>query len=170
MSVSISTATGASTSSCFLAGCKRRIGFARGRKSILLTDAVRVAGIKHHIFHYCDLLKPLGIFCLDFKMEFPLDDAQAAAAAEKFLAPANLDDYIVLAPGGAANVKEEMESRRWPVEHFSALAGLLLGAGEAGGPAGQRRRRARSAPASGRSTRGWSTSPGGRPWPKRRRC
>lgn len=139
----------------FLAGCRRRIGFAGGLPvprdrdvgaqkappavgagwfgpvgaGFLLTDAVRVPGIKHHIFHYCDLLKPLGVFCLDFKMAFPLDDAQAAAAAEKFLAPANLDDYIVLAPGGAANVKEEMESRRWPGESFSALAGLLLGSG-----------------------------------------
>lgn len=114
----------------FLAGCRRRIGFARGRKPFLLTDAVRVPGIKHHIFHYCDLLKPLGVFCFDFKTVFPLDDAQIAAAADKFLTPASLDDYIVLAPGGAANVKEEMASRRWPVESFAALAGLLLGAGK----------------------------------------
>ena len=137
----------------FLAGCRRRIGFARGlpvrrnrdvgafasppavsagrygRKPLLLTDAVPVSGIKHHIFHYCDLLKVLDVFCFDFKMVFPLDDDQTAAAAEKFLTPANLDEYIVLAPGGAANVKEEMESRRWPSESFSALAGLLLGAG-----------------------------------------
>ena len=116
----------------FLAGCKRRIGFARpvaGRKPWLLTDAVSVDGIKHHVFQYCDLLKPLDILCLDFKMVFPLTPAQMAAGAEKFLHPADLDDYIVLAPGGAANVKEEMRSRRWPVENFSALAGSLLRAG-----------------------------------------
>jgi len=113
----------------FLAGCRRRIGFARGRKPLLLTEAVRVPGIKHHIFHYCDLLRTLGVFCFDFKMVFPIGAAQAAAAADKFLKPADLDDYIVLAPGGAANVKEEMGSRRWPVENFSALAGLLLGSG-----------------------------------------
>ncbi len=114
----------------FLAGCRRRVGFRRGRRrSLWLTEAVAVEGIKHHIFHYCDLVKTLGIFCLDFKMTFPLDDATQAAAAARFLAPENLDDYVALAPGGAANVKEEMESRRWPVENFTALAGLLIGSG-----------------------------------------
>lgn len=115
----------------FLAGCRRRIGFVRGgRKPRLLTEAVAVEGIKHHIFHYCDLLRPLGIFCLDFKMAFPLGAEALSAAAAKFLAPSGLDDFVVLAPGGAANVKEEMGSRRWPVENFSALAGLLLAAGQ----------------------------------------
>lgn len=119
----------------FLAGCRRRIGFAHGPVSAghgrtlrLLTDAVAVAGIKHHIFHYCDLLKVLDIICLDFKMAFPLEDGAAEAAATKFLA-ADPGAYVVLAPGGAANVKEEMESRRWPGENFAALAGLLLGSG-----------------------------------------
>ncbi len=114
----------------FLAGCRQRVGFMSGRRrSRLLTEGVAVAGIKHHIFHYCDLVKTLGIFCLDFKMAFPLPDDAAVAAAAKFLAPENLDEYIVLAPGGAANVKEEMESRRWPAENFSKLAGLLIGSG-----------------------------------------
>ncbi len=114
----------------FLAGCRRRIGFRRaGRRPWLLTEAVPVEGIQHHIFHYCDLLKPLGIFCLDFKMGFPLNRAVEAAAVAKFLAREALVDYVVLAPGGAANVKEEMESRRWPGENFSALAGLLTTAG-----------------------------------------
>ena len=115
----------------FLAGCRRRVGFRRGRRRPwLLTDAVAVEGIKHHIFHYCDLVKTLGIFCLDFKMAFPLTDAAQAAAAGRFLAPENLEEYVALAPGGGANVKEEMESRRWPVENFSALAGLLIGSGK----------------------------------------
>ena len=113
----------------FLAGCKRRIGFARGRKSPLLHSAVAVEGIKHHIFHYCDLLKAQGIFCLDFKMEFPIPASDRNAVVDKFLAGGRRGDYVVLAPGGAANVKEEMESRRWGAENFAALAGMLIRAG-----------------------------------------
>jgi lipopolysaccharide heptosyltransferase II len=113
----------------FLSGCKKRIGFARGHKSRLLHEGVVVEGVKHHIFHYCDLLKGPGIFCLDFKMEFPLAEAVIAAAAAKFLQPEELTDYVVLAPGGAANVKEEMDSRRWGAGNYAALAGLLIGAG-----------------------------------------
>ncbi len=113
----------------FLAGCRRRVGFPRsGRRPWLLTDVVPIEGIKHHIFHYCDLLKALGIVCLDFKMAFPVAESVLAAAREKFLAPPGRGDIVVLVPGGAANVKEEMESRRWPSENFAALAGLLLAA------------------------------------------
>jgi heptosyltransferase-2 len=114
----------------FLAGCKRRIGFAGRRRSLLLTDAVRIEGVKHHVFQYCDLLKGLGIFCLDFKLEFPLSGSDLAAAAEKFLKPDNLGKFVVLALDGTANVKEEMDSRRWPSEHFAALAGMLIRDGQ----------------------------------------
>jgi len=115
-----------------LAGCRRRIGFRRGRRRPwALTEAVAVEGIRHHIFHYCDLVRPLGLGCLDFRMEFPVAAAAEAAAAEKFLVPARLKEYVVIAPGGAANVKEEMASRRWPASHFSRLAGRLLEEGHA---------------------------------------
>ena len=113
----------------FLAGCKKRIGFARGRKSRLLSTGVAIEGVKHHIFHYCDLLKSEGIFCLDFKMEFPIADAAVADAAAKFLQRGGLSDYVALAPGGAANVKEEMDSRRWGADNYAALAGLLIRSG-----------------------------------------
>jgi lipopolysaccharide heptosyltransferase II len=113
----------------FLAGCKKRIGFARGRKSLLLSTGVIVEGVKHHVFHYCDLLKGSGIFCLDFKLEFPLAENVLIAVTNKFLDPEKLNDYIVLAPGGAANVKEEMDSRRWGAENYATLAGLLINAG-----------------------------------------
>jgi len=113
----------------YLSGCKKRIGFARGRKSRLLSEAVAIAGVKHHIFHYCDLLQGMGILCLDFKMEFPITAADEAATVAKFLRGKNLDDYAVLAPGGAANVKEEMDSRRWGAENYASLAGLLIRSG-----------------------------------------
>jgi len=113
-----------------LAGGKRRLGFARRRRSLFLTDTVRIEGVKHHVFHYCDLLKRLGIFCLDFKLEFPLSESDLVAAAEKFLKSENLGKYVVLATGGAAHVNEEMESRRWPSENFAALAGMLVQDGQ----------------------------------------
>jgi len=109
----------------YLASVKRRIGFLRKRR-YFLTDAVKVEGIKHHVFHYCDLLKPLGIVCLDFKLEFPIDPKLAAAVSERFLDPHRLSDFVAVAPGGAVNVKEEMAIRRWGSERFSQLVHLLL--------------------------------------------
>jgi lipopolysaccharide heptosyltransferase II len=112
-----------------LAGCKKRIGFASGRKSVLLTEAVAIEGVKHSIFRYCDLVRRLDIFCVDFAMEFPLLPGAVEAAQEKFLAGAASARTVVLVPGGAANVKQEMASRRWGEENFSVLAGLLLNSG-----------------------------------------
>ena len=114
----------------FLAGCKKRIGFARRRRSLFLTDAPRVDGGKHHVFQYCDLLKGLGIVCLDFKLEFPLATADLAAAAEKFLMAESQGDYVVLAMGGAVAVKEKKRDRCWPGEHYAALAGMLIQDGQ----------------------------------------
>lgn len=115
----------------FLAGCKMRIGFAGGRPSWLLTEAVQVQGVKHSIFRYCDLIRRLNIFCVDFALEFPLAFEAAAAAREKFLTGVPSSSTVVLVPGGAANVKQEMASRRWDGANFAALAGLLLQAGHA---------------------------------------
>lgn len=113
----------------WLAGCRRRIGFTRGRRGFLLTEAEPLLGVKHNIFRYCDLARRLGPFCLDFAMEFPLPAGAAAAVAGRFLAGTDLGAAVVLAPGGAANVKQEMASRRWSAENFADLAGRLLQAG-----------------------------------------
>ena len=114
----------------FLAGCKKRFGFARGRGSIWLTDPLRIDRGKHHVFQYCDLLKKNGIFCLDFKMEFPVSEAVLAAVSEKFLKPECLEDGVVLVPGGADAAGEDAQSRSWPSENFAALAGLLIQDGQ----------------------------------------
>jgi len=114
----------------FLVGCKRRIGFARGRRSLWLTDPLRIDRDKHQVFQYCDLLKKTGIFCLDFKMEFPVSEAVLAAVNEKFLKPECLEDGVVLAPGGAEAAGGDAQSRCWPSENFAALAGLLIQDGQ----------------------------------------
>ena len=154
----------------FLAGCKRRIGFASGRKSILLTEAVRIAGVKHHVFHYCDLLKKIGIFCLDFKLEFALGADALAAAADKFLRPENLEHYVVIAPGGAANVKEEMESRRWPARALRRPGRHAAPGRPPGGPAGQRRRCRDRRPHQGGVSRGRGLERKNHPGRRPRRC
>jgi lipopolysaccharide heptosyltransferase II len=114
----------------FLAGCKKKIGFARRHRSLFLTGAVDIGNGKHHVFQYCDLLKGLGIFCLDFKLEFPLSPAFLAAALKKFLKPENLDEYVVIAPGGTFHAMEESGSRLWPTANFGALAELLARVGQ----------------------------------------
>lgn len=112
-----------------LSGISKRIGFARNGRGRFLTRAVQISEIKHHIFHYCDLVKVLGIRCLDFKMVFPLTEEMVAQTVTLFLKPEKLGRYIALAPGGAANVKEKMASRHWPKENYSRLTQLLV-AGE----------------------------------------
>ncbi|MCX6555508.1 MAG: lipopolysaccharide heptosyltransferase II [Candidatus Aminicenantes bacterium] len=113
----------------FLSGCRRRIGFAQGRGKFLLSEAVPVEGVRHTIFRYCDLVRRLGVFCMDFGMEFPLAPGAVEAAAEKFFPPAKGGAPVVLVPGGAVNVKQEMISRRWAEANFASLAGMLLQAG-----------------------------------------
>ncbi len=114
----------------FLAGIPRRIGFRRGRKSWLLTEAVAAEGINHEIFQYCWLLRALNIVCFDFRMEFVLAEEDLLAMRRKFLKPPGLKEFVALAPGGAANVKEKMESRRWPAVRYGELAEKLLQAGK----------------------------------------
>ena len=114
-----------------LANCKRRIGFANGRGRFLLNETVPVEGVRHTIFRYCDLVRRIGVFCMDFTMEFKLPPGAVEAAAKKFTAAAGSGVRVVLVPGGAANVKQEMASRRWDGANFAVLAGLLLQAGHA---------------------------------------
>lgn len=109
----------------WLGGAKRRIGFRAAQRGRLLTDALDVPFPTHHVFHYCALLRPLGLACADFRMEFRLAGEASAEARRRFLADRGLERFVALAPGGAANVKETMASRRWSPGRFAALARLL---------------------------------------------
>ncbi len=109
----------------FLAGIKQRIGFA-GNKNYFLTKKIEISELKHHIFHYCALISTLKLSCIDVQMYFPLSEDDLSAAAEKFLKPFKIKNFIAIAPGGAKNVKEEMESRRWPEELIIDLTRLIL--------------------------------------------
>jgi heptosyltransferase I len=112
-----------------VAGIRRRIGFAKGRGDWLLSRAVKIDPITHHIFHYCQLVKALGFFCIDFRMAFPIRPEETAAAEDLLPPASDREKLIALAPGGAANVKETMESRRWSPQNFGKLARLLHGQG-----------------------------------------
>jgi heptosyltransferase-2 len=84
--------------------------------------------VKHHIDHYLETLKPLGIQSQDRDMVFPLDGQIRRWAAQRLEGP-NKTPIIGLAPGGARNVKESMATRRWPLENYRDLGEMLIAKG-----------------------------------------
>jgi heptosyltransferase-2 len=113
----------------WMGGVKRRIGYDRGGRRRLLTDAIpptREGGRlvpSSMITYYLRLAEVLGASTDDRRMELFTSDADEAAAAAAYEAAA-LDPArtLLLCPGYAFG-----PSKGWPVEHWAALA---RGAGE----------------------------------------
>ncbi|MDZ4860828.1 MAG: lipopolysaccharide heptosyltransferase II, partial [Candidatus Hydrogenedentes bacterium] len=111
-----------------LAGAQRRIGYARGRRAWLLTDAVephRVNGVIEPVYmtaEYLDLLAPLD--CTDDGNGLELHASQdALARVSPHLEGAS--SLVGIAPGAAFG-----PSKLWPAERFAAVAdGLAEKAG-----------------------------------------
>lgn len=112
-----------------LAGVPRRYGFARDGGGRFLTRAVATTREQHDIEKYLAVCALVDGFRPDGEHVelFP-------GAADREAVDALLTDWrcaarwapVALAPGGAANAKEEMATRRWPLEHYVELAGRLL--------------------------------------------
>jgi len=109
-----------------LAGVPVRIGFAN-RGDRLLNRPVAVEGIAHHVFQYARLSMAAGAVPASYRLVFPLSAAERQAAKDRLPERPDVTDgrWVALAPGGAANVKETMASRRWPAQEFAELARCL---------------------------------------------
>jgi heptosyltransferase-2 len=107
-----------------MSGVRRRIGYARGGRTALLTDGVPPEREGDQfvpsptITTYLRLAEVLGASADDRRMELATTDADEAAAAAAFRA-AGLEPArtLLLCPGYAFG-----PSKAWPVEHWAALA------------------------------------------------
>lgn len=123
-----------------LSGIRERYGFARDLRGAFLTRAAATTEREHEsvkygkVFALRDGFRPDGI-AMDL---YPPRAAQGGTGGEgagpelrkgsplphDLLAPGA--PWVALSPGGASNVKEDMDTRRWLPEHYRALAALLL--------------------------------------------
>ena len=106
----------------FFAGVKKRIGYGKGRKLFLTAAIVEPAGKLHQLDHFMALMKGAGYetpaepqYRFYFK---PEEEAHALAIlSEKGLSTRS--KYICFHLGA------NWEPKRWPPEHFAALAGKI---------------------------------------------
>ena len=104
----------------FLAGIKKRVGFARVRESgvpMLYSDKVKTT-TAHVADQNGELSLRAGAFSgvTDFSLEPPALDE---ASLFKYLKTRNVDKYVVLSPGGG------WRSKCWPAERYGALCRLI---------------------------------------------
>lgn len=110
-------------------GARRVVGFASAFRrepasSLLLSErADQPKDARHVIDKNLSLLRPLGIDALGLR-EFPLPEmAKEEQRVAEELRRMDLDEFVVLDPGGG------WESKLWPAESFGALARGLADAG-----------------------------------------
>ncbi|HKD04992.1 MAG TPA: lipopolysaccharide heptosyltransferase II [Bryobacteraceae bacterium] len=111
----------------FLAGVKRRVGYARDGRGVLLTDAVPVPREgetpRHERFYYLELLRRAGLIgSIPECGEILLDNAQSARTrGEELFASRGLRGGVIgVSPGAAFG-----GAKRWPQDRFAEAAGEL---------------------------------------------
>lgn len=116
----------------WVSGAKRRVGFARDLRGLLLTDAVRPKSkaTPHPVLdEYLRLAEKLGCRNLNRKMHLAVTDANHNALARFWThrreglgwSAANLpESYVCLNTGGAFGA-----AKNWPTEHFAKLASRI---------------------------------------------
>ena len=109
----------------FLARIPRRLGYARDRRSWLLTDRRRALrdGRRFQVCpareYYIDLIGELGVTVTDRQMRLAVTD-EGEAAADRILTEAGWapsQPLVVLNPGGGFG-----PSKRWPAERYAVVA------------------------------------------------
>ncbi|HUX01782.1 MAG: lipopolysaccharide heptosyltransferase II [Phycisphaerae bacterium] len=111
----------------FLAGVKRRVGYLRGGRNLMLTDGVpalrrgRRFTPTPQITYYLGLAELVGAPTEDRRMELFATEADEAAAAAAYAA-AGLDPArtVLVCPGAAFG-----RSKCWPVAHWAECIHLL---------------------------------------------
>lgn len=99
-----------------------RAGYRRDARSLLLTHGVTIrksVKARHQVYYYQEMLKDLGLVCGSEKLFLTLPDS-AMSWATNFLADNAGKPVIGLNPGAAYG-----PAKRWPVEKYACLAGLL---------------------------------------------
>ncbi len=111
----------------FLTGAPRRVGFARGREGILLTDMVIPRPNRNERETYLDLLRVLEIE-VSFERTFYYMSDEEKVFIDLFYERHRLakdERIITIAPGGGVNAKSAMITKRWPVENYIQLTKQL---------------------------------------------
>ena len=127
----------------WLAGGRERYGFRRDLDGRFLTHAIDSSMDEHEIEKYRKLCGQRERFRPDGNAMDLFPEEGDAAAVDALLKGWDERPLVAVSPGGAANVKEEMDLRRWPLARFRELMTALLAETEAnlvllGGPGDRR--------------------------------
>ena len=110
----------------FLSGVKERHGFKRDLRGLFLTHAADTGSKEHQIYSF---FKVLGIPLPSEKEGLLLDIFPTPEEADRInnlMSTLPSGDIIAIAPGGAANTREQVPLKRWPLEHYRELIRRLL--------------------------------------------
>jgi lipopolysaccharide heptosyltransferase II len=110
----------------FLSGVKERHGFRRDLQGLFLTHATDTTSKEHQIHSF---FKVLGLPVPSEKQGVHLDIFPTPEEEERInsvISTFPSGDIIAIAPGGAANTREQVPLKRWPLEHYRELIRRLL--------------------------------------------
>ncbi len=110
----------------FLAGVKERHGFSRDLRGLFLTHAIDTTSKEHQLHSF---FKVLGMPVPSKKEGLHLDIFPTQEEEERInrvISAFPSGDIIAIAPGGAANTREQVPLKRWPLEHYRELIRRLL--------------------------------------------
>ena len=103
----------------FLSGISRRIGFSKSAGKLLFTDVVHYDSHMHEIERNLNLAAPLVDHPPEFVLPRLYPDTQDVRSVDEVLTEVDTTNMIAVAPGSVWNTK------RWPVEKYKELCGLL---------------------------------------------
>ena len=110
----------------FLAGARRRVGYARDGRSLLLTTAVPVAHVGHERYYYLELLRRAGLIeSVPEVSDIRFDGVEEARErGQQLFRSRGIDRPVIgVSPGAAYGT-----AKRWLPERFAEAAGRIGGA------------------------------------------